>query len=279
MKTVQNQHVQFGTGATPLHFVAANGYPPAAYTQLFMALPEYQIHSMLLRPLWNPSPPLTLSSWFTFAEDLYDYCNKVSAPIIGVGHSIGATLWLMAAIRYKIPLKGIVLIDPALFSRSVYMTYRILKWVKLHRVLHPLIQKTLKRQQVFASYEAAYVAYRTKSVFKQMSDASLRDYINAIFVSREQGLSLIYDPRWEALIYETGILDDGYIWRHLPDISCPIALIRGEQSNICTLSVAKRFQQHSQQFQLITIPNAGHLVPLECPQQVAQSIQDMIAQW
>ena len=87
-----------GTGE-PLHFLHANGYPPACYQSLFELLQtRYRVIGMLLRPLWDNSNPKEIEDWKPFSEDLLQFLSQEPRPVIGVGHSIGAVVTLRAAL-------------------------------------------------------------------------------------------------------------------------------------------------------------------------------------
>ena len=50
--------IDHGGMGQPLHFLHANGYPPACYEPLFDLLrSQYHVFGMTLRPLWPDSKP------------------------------------------------------------------------------------------------------------------------------------------------------------------------------------------------------------------------------
>src|SRR5829696_5206276 len=112
-------------GAGPLlHFLHANGYPPACYRSFFELLQtHYHVFGMLLRPLWKDSKPKDIRDWKPFSEDLIQFLappgpvadDGQGARVIGVGHSIGAIVTLRAALRDPGKFRALVLIDPVLF--------------------------------------------------------------------------------------------------------------------------------------------------------------------
>jgi len=101
-----------------LHFLHANGYPPDCYRPLLKRLnADFHILGMLLRPLWQASVPETIQDWAPFSEDLLSFLKvQPREPVIGMGHSIGATVTLRAALREPSHFRALVLIEPVLFA-------------------------------------------------------------------------------------------------------------------------------------------------------------------
>ena len=75
---------------------------------------------MLLRPLWPDSNPNDIQDWKPFSDDLLRFlaAARQPAPVIGVGHSIGAIVTLRAALRDPGKFRALILIDPVLFVPS-----------------------------------------------------------------------------------------------------------------------------------------------------------------
>jgi len=257
-----------------LHFFHANGYSPLVYQGLFKKLlQEYRIQAPLLKPLHDPVPKTNISDWWPFVDDMTAYFSaQTQERHVAVGHSIGSTLLLLQAIQNPGRFSALALIDPAIFSRRVYWTYKLLSCLGLQERLHPLFSKTLKRRAFFSSEEDLLSRFRSKPIFNRFSDDALHDYIRGSFVKENDGYHLVYPAEWEAHIYKTGILIDSFIWANLAKISCPILLIRGSESDACTHSVQKRFLASHPQIECVTIPNTGHLVPLEEPTRVADAV-------
>lgn len=52
----------------------------------------------------------------------------------------------------------------------------------------------------------------------------------------------------------------------LGKITCPTLLVRGAESDLLSEEVAERMRREIADCQLVTIPKAGHSVPLDNPQ-------------
>ncbi len=261
-------------GAGPLvHFAHANGYPPGAYAPLLAPLTErYHVLAMAARPLW-PAPvdgltPAALRDWTPFTTDLLGFLEARSpGGWIGMGHSLGAVNTLDAALRRPELFRALVLIDPVIFRRRFMWGWHLMKTLGVGDRVHPLIQGSLRRRRVFASADEMFSRYRRAPIFSRLTDASLRAYVDALARPRSDGrVELAFSPEWEAAIYRHGPLN---LWARLPALRLPLLVIYGAESDTFVPTVARRLQRLLPHARLVAVPDAGHLVPLEKPAEVA----------
>jgi pimeloyl-ACP methyl ester carboxylesterase len=265
-----------GTGA-PLHFLHANGYPPACYDPLFRLLqPHFQVFGMHLRPLWPESAPEGLRDWHPLADDLLRFLSdREAGPVMGVGHSIGGIVTLRAALREPHRFGALVLIDPVLFPPYFIIFWNLMRATGLGWKVHPKISGALNRRRRFDNLDIVFRGYRRRDVFRNFSDESLRAYIAGMTRPHaDGGYELIQSPEWEALIYYTGIWRDLDLWRGLKTLSVPTLIIRGARSDTFWAKTADRVQRANPKVRTEAVEDAGHLVPLEFPEQVSRIIMD-----
>jgi pimeloyl-ACP methyl ester carboxylesterase len=283
--------LRFGDRGPLFHFLHANGYPPEAYrTFLSHFAQEYQVIASYLRPLWPGTDPLDLQDWVPFREDLLHSLRvenrengisgdigKYDEKVIGVGHSIGGTVTLMAALKSPELFHALVLIEPVIFPWWLSAGFRILSNLGLLMQVHPLIRRTLNRKRVFDSEQAMYENYRAKKVFQRISDAVLRDYVQGLAHPRPDGkVELAYPPEWEMKIYQTGGVADPLIWPALRGCRLPVLLIRGEETDTLYMSVVRRMKRQIPQLTFVNMAEVGHLAPLEAPQRVYDHAQSFL---
>src|ERR1051325_5341780 len=165
----------------PLHFLHANGYPPECYKPFLELLrTQYHVFGMLLRPLWPNSNPKEIRDWEPFSDDLLHFLAPQPAPLIGVGHSIGAIVTLRAALRNPSKFRALILLDPVLFVPSRLASWRVLHMLGLAERVHPLIIGAKKRRRVFDNLETVFRGYRNRSIFRYLSDENLRIFIEGM---------------------------------------------------------------------------------------------------
>ena len=266
----------FGGAGQRLHFLHANGYPPACYQPLFELLKtEYRVFGVLLRPLWEGSQPEAIRTWHPLSEDLLRFL--ATAPlnkekVIGAGHSIGAMVTLRAALRNPDRFRALVLIDPVLFVPGFMLRWHIVRMLGLGDRLHPLIQGAKRRRRTFDDLETVFRGYRNRDVFRYMSDENLRIFIAGITRPTEAGYELVYSPDWEAQIYRTG-MHDFDIWRGLPRLRVPTLILRGADTDTFFEDAARLVKRKQPNVRVEALPRSTHILPLERPQEVFEIIQ------
>jgi pimeloyl-ACP methyl ester carboxylesterase len=271
-------HFDFGGAGQPIHFLHANGYPPACY-QSFLELlhSQYHVFGMHLRPLWKDARPDEIIRWHPLSDDLLEFLASNSpTPVIGVGHSMGAIVTLRAALRNPRQFRALILIDPVLFLPSFMCLWRFVKFIGLADRFHPLIPGAKKRRQTFDHLETVYRSYRARNVFRYISDENLRIYIEGITQRNTDGTyNLVYSPEWEVQIYRTG-MQDLDLWRGLPKLEIPMLFVRGAETDTFRENAAELVKRKQPKARIETLEKSTHLVPLECPQEVFNIMQSFL---
>jgi pimeloyl-ACP methyl ester carboxylesterase len=273
-----------GTGA-PLHFLHANGYPPDCYKPLLELLKtEYHVFGMLLRPLWDGMKPEAIKDWIPFSDDLrlflssqpFDQTQVRPDPVIGVGHSIGAIVTLRTALRAPDKFRALILIDPVLFIPRFLINWHIARLLGLGERFHPLIQGAKKRRRTFDDLDTVFRGYRTRNIFRYMSDENLRIFIEGITKPKaDGGYELVYPPEWEAQVYRTG-MHDFDILRDLPKLEVPTLFIRGAETDTFLEDAVRLVKQKQPKARVEALDKSTHLLPLERPKEVFEIMQSFL---
>lgn len=275
-----------GGNGPPLHFLHANGYPPECYKPLLELLKkEYRVFGMVLRPLWEDSKPQEIEDWHPLSDDLLRFLSDRKpfgnaqdkpGPVIGVGHSVGAVVTLRAALREPRKFRALVLIDPVLFVPPFLAMWSVIRAVGLKDRVHPLILGAQKRRRTFDDLETVFRGYRTRPIFRHLSDESLRAYIAGIIKPSANGRhELVYSPEWEAQIYRTG-LHDFDIWRSLPKLETPTLILRGAETDTFLENAARLVKKKQPKVRIEALEKSTHLLPLERPKEVFDIMQSFL---
>ncbi|TXS92850.1 alpha/beta hydrolase [Parahaliea maris] len=266
----------FGGRGAPLVFAHANGYPPGAYRQLLEPLTRHcTVSGYLHRPLWQDAaqqPAPARANWRQFAADLVDTLGRsYDQPVWMVGHSLGAVVSMLAAVKAPQLFRGLILLDPV-FLPSREAVGLALTPVKGLRKM-PMIRKTLLRPSRFRDQQAAFDFHRGKRAFSGMTDETLWDYIRAGTRPGSSGeFELAWSPGWEAAVYSSVPL----VWPRLMRLQVPTLGLRGETSDILRPPAMRRWARLQPAAELESC-TGGHLFPLEYPQQTAARITRFLA--
>lgn len=242
---------------------------------------------MKLRPLWEGQNKDDFQDWHPYSDDLLRFLSDHpstslpsaqddDAPVIGVGHSIGGIVTLRAAMRDPQKFRALILIDPVLFVPSFLVGWNFIRAIGLGEKTHPLIPAARRRRREFSNLDVLFRSYRSKSVFRYMSDENLKTYITGITKPKaDGGYELAYTPEWETHIYLTGMRDHD-LWRGLPTLDIPTLIIRGAETDTFLPNAERLVKKKNPKIQVHTMKNATHILPLEYPKEVAEIIKDFL---
>jgi len=260
-----------------IHMSAANGFTTACYLSFLRQFNnEYSITGMDCRGIWkgHETPPRNFTL-HDFANDLIQSIEiKHSSPVIGMGHSLGGSVSLIAAIKRPDLFSHLVLIEPAsLPSRWVDLIYPYIPKDFLFNFV-PFIKGSLNRQQFWQSPEAFYARYRQHNTFKHFTNQSFNDYISHGLTKKEDQWQLRFAPQWEAHIF--CVIE--FIWKYLFKISIPTLFVRAEHSKLYSHEQFTRYNKNlPTEVDCREINGAGHLLPQEAPDQTGHLIIDWLS--
>jgi pimeloyl-ACP methyl ester carboxylesterase len=172
--------------------------------------------------------------------------------------------------------RALILLDPVLFAPGLLIGWKFFSTLGLGDRLHPLIRGAKKRRRVFDDLETVFRGYRSRNIFRYMSDENLRIYIEGITRPKaDHTYELVYPPEWEAQIYRTS-LHDFDIWRDLPKLKVPTLFIRGAETDTFLESAARLVKRKQPKARVETLDKSTHLLPLERPQEVFDIMQSFL---
>lgn len=268
----------YGGEGVPLHFLHANGYPPECYRPLLELLQtQYHVFGMKLRPLWPDAKIEDTYDWHPFSDDLLRFLTTGGlGPVIGVGHSIGGIVTLRAAMREPGRFRALVLLDPVLFMPSRLIAWSIARVTGLGEKVHPLIAGAKRRRRTFDDLESIFRGYRSRSIFRYVSDENLKIYIQGITKQKPDGsYELVYSPEWESHIYLTGLRDFD-LWRELPKLEIPTLIIRGAETDTFLPNAANLVKQKQPKVKIEMLEKSTHILPIEHPQKVFEIMNEFL---
>ncbi len=254
-----------------IHFAHANGFPAGTYTKLFSFLEDDFDINYIERHGHNPDFPVT-DNWKFLTEELKtEIENSCKKPVIGIGHSLGGVLHLLAAAEKPELYRQIILLDAPVISRLSSFGLKILKRANLMEKYTPS-RSTKFRRVAWQNEREAFAHFKKKEKFKDFDEDVLWDYVKHATEKSEKGIELIFNPNIEARIYET-------IPHHLPNLrgklKIPVSYIGGKNSREARLAKLGFMKKHfSINFYFL---EGSHLFPFEKPEKTARIIKKAIA--
>lgn len=231
---------------------------------------ELAAHAHIIAPYFcdhrETDPQAGGLSWMLLAEDLCRLCSKLKIhdPFI-VGHSMGATVATIANAMHGDIARKMILIEPIFLPREFYD-------IQISVEQHPLASKSIKRRNYWENRTEVLNDLKSKPFFQSWDDEILNIYLDHGMAETEAGgLELACAPQREASLFMGGMHYDP--WPMLEKVSCPVRILEGElsenRSYIDLKKAAETFPSGSFQ----RIPGAGHLIPMERPNEILRIIK------
>lgn len=261
-----------------VHFLHGNGFCAGTYSPFIeLLINDFRIIASDVRghggsDQINMEP---IRSWTVFAEDLQMLIEQtMKPPVIGMGHSLGAVTTCMAAARYPRLFACIILLDPVILPRKLHWLLAAARRLGLAGKI-PLARVARRRRRNFRGKKEALKLFTAgRGIFKTWSREFIDAYLECGLLEKDAETAVLKcDPELEAQIFES--VPAG-VWGYVKKISCPVLAIRGELSDTFMAEPAERLKNVISDYELATIPDSGHFVPMEQPQKCAQIISNFI---
>ena len=256
-----------------IHFAHANGFPSASYQALFAALSsDYDVCQLPLAG-HDPDYPVT-DNWPHLKQQLIDSIETQSdRPVIGLGHSLGGGLTMMAARERPDLFEAIILLDVPVFSCLESLVVRAVKHFGLVDAVTPAGRSKRRRTQ-WPDAETALDYFRTRGLFQRFDERCLLDYVDsAIRPAADGGVELAYELSVELAIF-----------RSMPhtlavragQLAMPAGILVGRDTDTVRksqyLRMKRRLGFYGERIE------GTHMFPLEYPEQTAAAINRQLLQ-
>ena len=256
---------------TPAHFYGGNSFTVGTYTPLLSELADtFEISSLALRGYWYDKPTERRLTREQDADMLIEFLEKTQdRPVVGIGHSQGATATAMAAAKRPELFSQLYLIEPVTFTKRQSTLYNLLpRSVLLGR--EPFKTTTTKPSD-WASVSDFYNSLRAQRAYKRISDEHLKIFAEqSLSKSSDGGYTLVFAPEQELANY----FGAPHIDAALKQLSCPYTLITGKPTLFINDKVRKQWRKFVPDCSLVSLSDYGHLLPMEAPKLCAQVIHE-----
>ena len=256
--------IKFGDVNRPVDalFLHANGLTALTYRSVLAPLGE-RLHILAPDQAGHGRSPQRRAAegrtdWLDLRDDLVAVIDGLEGgPLILAGHSMGATVALLAAAERPTRVKALALFEPVLMSRPLVGD-------------NPFAAQARRRRAVFPSRTAAIDAYRGRGAFTTWPEDALRDYAIDGFRDRADGqVELACSPEWEASNFRAHGHDSLGALRR---VQAPTLILRAERGRLSACGPSSRFSPTIRGLRVETIAGTTHFLPIERPALVAEAL-------
>lgn len=260
-----------------IHFAHANGIPSKVYQKLFDLLSDR--YDIIYVPMIGPDKryPVT-NHWSHLVDQLIDSIVRHAngRKVIGLGHSLGSVLTMMASYKRPELFSQVIMLDPPLILGAYSFAFHLAK-VFSPKTVDRMTPAGLSvhRRDHWPSREDAASRLRPKGFYRDFDPDCFQAYLDYALTEDpvRGGVTLSIPKADEVAIFRT---NPSWWWLTLNrKPSVPIQLVVGEQSNFF-----KRRLPHKAKKSLgipFTTLRGGHMFPLEHPEETVAHIKTLIS--
>lgn len=227
----------------------------------------------------STQPTTKLPNWQkmanTIADAIYKQANvKEDGPLVGIGHSMGGVLTLLAAAKYPDLFSKIILLDPVLFQTEIIVAQQLMRATGAWRH-RALVRSVTNRTARWPGIEAMKLDIASKGFYKAWHPQVIDDYCqySANLNKHEKNtVTLSCEPSWEASIF--GSYPKG-LWQAVHNIAIPVEVLVANKSYFFIPQAVKRAAKVNKNIQWQTFGD-HHCFPMEQPVETAKAITNLI---
>ena len=246
-----------------IQFSHANGFPAKTYTKLFYNLHEHKISA--INNLGENTNAAAIN-WYDLTDEILESVGKIGEPVIGLGHSFGGMLTLLAAAKKPELFQNVILLDPPLFSSHKRCLIRLLRALNIEDWVSPS-GKSKHRRDHFDSKSQAKSFFQANKLFKNFHPQVLNDYVTHGLTDGKNDVELTISVAKELAVFHkmlTSFPQDVY------KVKC--TLVYAAKNPILWRSDLRWISKKFTKLQVIPFPGS-HLFPLENPESTALMIK------
>lgn len=209
----------------------------------------------------------------TIADAIYQQANvETDGPLIGIGHSMGAVLTLLAATKYPNLFSEIILLDPVFFKNEMIVAQQLMRATGAWRH-RALVKSVSNRTAKWPSMSIMSNEISAKAFYKPWHPQVIQDYCQySTKVNNDNSVQLSCSPKWEASIF--GSYPKG-LWRAVRKVKLPVNILVAQKTYFFIPTAVKRAAKMNKNIQWQTFGN-HHCFPMEQPSETAIMINNII---
>lgn len=262
-------------GAPLLVFSHANGFNASTYKTLLSPLAgPFRIVALDMRGHGLTTLPLDkrrLSGWRVYRDDLLRFLDRIDAePAVLAGHSLGASVSLLAAATHAGLARALVLIEPVFVPDASAIGAAAARWLGQSEKVLPLVAGAKRRRERFASREDALNGFIGRGAFKSWPREVIADYLETGLIPDGNEFCLACPPDWEAATFSTFPLSIG---RTAARVKAPMSILWATGRSSAAPMVLVVLRERKPATRVVRVDGASHFLPMEKPEIVRDEIR------
>lgn len=259
-------------------FLHATGFNARTYRTLLEPLGErFHVLAIDLRGHGLNQLPKRLfgyGSWLKHRDDVIELiADHLRAPVTLVGHSLGATVALLAAGRRPDLARGVAMLDPVLRIRPMLDPLSFPWAPVMAGAFVPMIRGSRRRRNLFESREAAQEALTGRGVFRAFRPDQLADYLADGLEKTSAGFTLTCPPQYEARTFAAQRHNP---WRAAARAPSPLICLKAEHNSTFGPSATARLLQLRPDTRIAVVEGGTHMFPMERPDRARAAIETAV---
>ena len=272
-KNAKYYNIKNPTASQTAHFYGGNGFALGVYEPLLSDLAQHlNITTLTMRGEWYDKPTADKMTREEDADVLIEFLQKTQdKPIIGIGHSQGATATTIAAAKRPDLFSALYLLEPVTFTNQQGKLYSLVP--RVVKMTREPFKSTQVKQADWHSVDAYYQFLRRHKAYKRITDEHLLTYAkNSLEAGEQAELTLRFSPKQELANYFGTPLIMKPLQQLIADNKVPVQLIIGKPSMFISQQVRQMWDKFVPSEQMTVLNDYGHLLPLEAPELCAKLI-------
>jgi pimeloyl-ACP methyl ester carboxylesterase len=218
-----------------------------------------------------------MPDWLEMADALAESIRKQmdvknKGPVIGVGHSFGGALTLIAASRNPDLFSRIILLDPIMLPQSISVLQYFMRASGLWKFT-TAFKSVNNRKYLWPTIEEMKSELYPKRLYRNFDEKVMEHFLySASHINRKGERELSCSPRWEASIFSSFPKS---LWTSVKKLSIKTDMIMAEDT---FFFVPKGIEKSGKKNKNIEIHKFGksHCFPMEQPAETAEYILQLL---
>jgi pimeloyl-ACP methyl ester carboxylesterase len=261
--------LDWGGEGQPILLIHATGFLAALWHPVAISLtPLARMLGLDIRGHGDSEPGDTYH-WSVFPDDLGGVLSALDlGPALLVGHSVGGAASALCAARYPRLVKGLVLVDPVIYPEWLYGRPQLAEASDLYRTAG-------RRRREWPSREAMRRSLASKPPFVRWQPEVFDLYVQeAVRPASDGQVTLKCSPETEAAIYRETLRFN--LWPEIVTARVPTFVLRGLSKDGLRSTTDPDLAQKLSAADDWLVEDAGHLIPMEAPDEVTKAVQVML---